>query len=688
MAFANPVSNIIVQSGTDTSLSGLSTVTGVTVTTIGTLIIYNLGTSGLSITGTLTINAGDTASREMLVCGQAGATQAFIDVHVRSGGTLNVGHRTTQGTSAVSSERYFPSIFEKAALDFGEGNTKAFAGQATLGAANSKGFLVVDGGGTLNWYGVINCCGGIGFDGIANDLSSPLPVGNANVNIVDGVWDARQVTERSGVGDQFLYSYTNNLNVDGFTWISNEAAGLGAALIILSQPVSFKRPNPVNTELAFTGSTSSANDLQLIFEDYSGIVGNDNGTDMTSATNNAVNTCVVTFLNSDKGSTLKFNTQDPGVSRILARQHVTGNCVNSAGANRIDAVLATVDKNGAITQAAISAGQFDLGQITVTEWNPPGGTTPPAPTYFSPSNTNDDLWSFYCYSYLGANRNRLNVLLRGAGGTHLEFIVADEPGITETDYNLTLAILAVDTLGVMFDRSRLEKVINVGVPSLPVPIVERSGELSDYGALNIVLDGLAAQPYECTATTLTVNPLATAKVQRVGVTEFTTGAAEAQQIVAAVVNGVIDGDLLFLIVVAAEVPSSTYNTPAGWTQLAANVLTGGTPNSHPGASIYARVASSEPATYTITTSTTFNTGHAGQMIAYRGADTTNIAGIVISSATSATGSPNAPAVTAAVGDVVLEIGLSDTGAQTWVSDSTGYDHIADTATTGGAGAGE
>ena len=118
LAFANPVDNIIIQSGNDTSLSGLSGVTGVTVTSFPNFTIYDLGTSGLAITGTLTINSSDTGGREMLVCGQSGTTQAFIDIDVRSGGTLNVGHRTNAGSEAYSSERFFPSIYEKAILSF------------------------------------------------------------------------------------------------------------------------------------------------------------------------------------------------------------------------------------------------------------------------------------------------------------------------------------------------------------------------------------------------------------------------------------------------------------------------------------------------------------------------------------------------------------------------------------------
>lgn len=678
MAFANPVSNIIVQSGTDTSLAGLSGVTGVTVTTIGTLIIYDLGTSGLAIDGTLTINSDDVSDREMLVAGQAGATQAFTDVDIRSGGVLNVGHRSIQGAVQYSSEQNFPSIYEKASIDFGEGNGKAFA--AGIGDNNGKPFLAVQRAGTLNWYGCINCCGGIGFDGISNTLSN-VGNGDAIVNILDGIWDARRTTERSGVGDQFMYTYTNAFTLDGFTVLSPEIATIGSALIVLFQPLLFKNYKPVMTELAFTGSTSSPNDLQFIIEDYPGIIGN-TGIDMTSATNNIVNTTTITFLNSGKGSTLDFNTQDPGASQLRAEQNIFGFVVDSLAADRDNCVVATEDKNNLIYQDNVVAGMFDLGNILMTRWTPPGGTTAPLAEHFNPSNTDDDLWDVYTYSFLGLGRDRKQTLLREIGGKLIEFIDPTDLKMVGKVYSTVNALSSISTLDEMYQMSKLFKVENVEIPSLPIPVVTPAGGTADYGDLNIDIDGLAASAYNCTPTILTINPSTIAKVNRGA---FTTSivTVEAQEITIDVPSNT-NGDLLVLIVGSSESGLSTYNIPAGWIQLYSEIAVGGTPTTVPAFDVYVRLADNEPASYLITTSTTYDTGHIAQMIVYDTVDNTDISAIVKANATGASGNPNAPSVVAGAKDMVLTIALADAGNQTRVSSPTGYNLIADTPTTGGA----
>jgi len=694
MAF-NLSGDIITQTGTNTSLAGIEDIAGVTLTNLGTLLIYDLGTLHFRVNGTQSINATDNGNREMMVIGTTG-TQDTIDIIVQNGGTLNIGHRTTGGTSAISSERFFPSIYEKANHDFGDSRTKSEPSQANLGATNAKGFLVVDAGGTFNWYGCVNCSGGIGFDGVAN-IDQP-PGSNSTVNILDGVWDARRITERGGVGDQFLYNYSFDVTVDGFTVISNESNTVGAALINLTT-TNFKGYVPINTELAFTGSTSSANDLQQVIENYGGIQGNTGGTDMTSATNNAVNTNQVKFLNSSKGSTLVFNTQNPGVNSIISVQTVVGSIVDPLGNPVENAVIATENVNGTISQANVVSGQFDLGEILLTEWNATTGTVPPTPTINNPSGTDDDLWSFYLYSFDGEDRSRLDVTLRDLGGKVIDFIQPKNLGV-ENSFAVTNSFSAIESYQDFHDAAKLLKINNVGLPDLRTNFVLTAGQTNDFGSLDIDIDGNASEAIAYDGSKLIINPFNSPNIKRIAQTSAIVESPEAQQITINTAGGINDNgmlsdqDVLVLVVATAQGRIVNFNTPAGWNVTSAEYLVanGTTPPSRPSVIVYTKEvtsAATEPATVTVDTSTSVNTGLTAQMILYRGIDTSNILDTARIVRRATTGNAQQNNITTATdGAMVLQIAIKDSGEQTLVSAPTGYSNVLTTATTGGAGTGE
>lgn len=82
--------SIITQSGTDTDISGLGGITGVTTTTVGDRNYYNLGTLKLLITGTLTHDP----DAECILTTVTGTGNPAIEV---STGTYNFGIETTSG---------------------------------------------------------------------------------------------------------------------------------------------------------------------------------------------------------------------------------------------------------------------------------------------------------------------------------------------------------------------------------------------------------------------------------------------------------------------------------------------------------------------------------------------------------------------------------------------------------------
>lgn len=126
---------VITQTGTDTDLTGLSGLTGVTrfgyVTTGSeTFYIYDIGTNRLDIEGDLTINP----EYNMLLTNCPTGTLPNMSINVRSTGTLTLGVKTVSGTA-----------------------TKYTIGTAIVtteqGDLNASGSFHVESGGTIEGYG-------------------------------------------------------------------------------------------------------------------------------------------------------------------------------------------------------------------------------------------------------------------------------------------------------------------------------------------------------------------------------------------------------------------------------------------------------------------------------------------------------------------------------------------------------
>lgn len=684
--------SVVDQTGTNTSLSGLDAISGVTLLSTSNLNIYDMGTLRLNVEGTLTISGtSDAATREMLVVGVSGATQN-VDINIADGGTLIVGSLDTQGTVDFNQEQFWPSIYEDAATDFGDGN-----GNISNDGGTSDAFINVEGGGRLEWYGCINSTGGMRFKG-ANDGSS---TDEAQVVIRGGVLDARRLTERgSGEADQFIYNYSDELDIQppngdtvGFTILTMTTTGTnekGLAIIQLGEPIALQGFRPVFSSQALGGSNSAPVGLSYTVEDYTGIIGisGSDNIDLRSASSNATNNSVITFLNSVKGSVLNLATQDPAYDSIEARQTVRGSLVDSVGTARTDATLGTQNKNSVITSDAIDvSGNFALGDILLTEWD---DSNPPSPTHNNPSNTDDDLWSFYVYSYLGLDRNRIDVRLRGVGGTDVDFIAPTDTAIAETTRTTTDAYTAISDLSRLYDRSKSYKVSNIGDPSLPVPMATAAGNAVDLGALNLIVDGDAASAYAFATDTITITPNQAPQANRIGATTAIVESPEDDEITIAFPGGIADDDVAYIIVGHAESEDNAWNTPAGWTIPTGltEVQTGGTPASIPGVSVFRRVLSSDSGSVTITNAGTNVSGIVAQMIVYREADTTTPEDTNPTTATGTTGDPDPPSITTANnGSMVLAIAFGDE-EQTVASAPAGYSNLVTTVTVDGGDEGD
>jgi len=134
------------------------------------------------------------------------------------------------------------------------------------------------------------------------------------------------------------------------------------------------------------------------------------------------------------------------------------------------------------------------------------------------------------------------------------------------------------------------------------------------------------------------------------------------QLIISVPSGTVNGDGLILAIAVRGGSGTTVNTPAGWTQeLTQNQGTG------PRLSIFRRVASSEPANYTVTWSGgSFDA--AGGIYAAQGSDTTTLVDASGSQGNASSASVTAPTITTTVADCLLLFFGAAQAGPTWTAD--------------------
>ncbi len=142
--------SVITQSGTDTSLSGLSAIAGVTTSTEGKVTRYNIGVLTLSVTGTLTV-CGSGVFEQLAWLGDA--NNDVTDISVSASGVLTIGVLQANPKDYLYNYGY-PALVEL------RDSASDSSGQDNSGA---KAALYVSSSATCNVYGqVITLRGGLG----------------------------------------------------------------------------------------------------------------------------------------------------------------------------------------------------------------------------------------------------------------------------------------------------------------------------------------------------------------------------------------------------------------------------------------------------------------------------------------------------------------------------------------------
>jgi len=476
----------ITQTGTDTDLSGLASIAGVNTITTGTgdniYTVYEVGNRNLVINGTLTLNV----QTEKIIFGTSAPFNSFL-----VNGTFNIEGRIISGGVTRDLSKEFANI------------TRFTTSRSNVADAG----LVVNNGGTLNWYG----------GGLRTSQSSYFQPGS---NIL---LDFAEFNVQHAASTDFqIRSSSTNLTINNLvtngTFILYRDPG---------QPIKNVRgiQNPF-TVMTY-GEPTGTSDL-ITYEDYQG-EGNDadisfidsSYTDMVNA-NNGSATKVGLFKNFSTGGTnrhrglvkiykdVQFNFQNAlGNSiqdvRYFVRDTDNGNRSNTSFSNDLaDNVYSGVSAASGLT----TVDRLLLAVVNKTDNN---YFHPLPSSYFDYRNKNGDDSDvfdlhFWHYNYL---YGVTSPPLKGVGNLVLDWTLFDDTNISETNIATVQAYSALNSLEQLFDRAKAWKIelANIEYPTISTSVITTDGSTLNLGAQNLVVDGSAPSAFEINtgASTITIN---------------------------------------------------------------------------------------------------------------------------------------------------------------------------------------
>ena len=469
------------QTGTDTDLSGLSSVNGVTVTTFNDLVVYECDNSvELTVAGTLTI---DPEFETVIMERTPGANNNALVV--LNGGTLNIGTNNTENS------------FERAP----QGDAIIFENVSTNNAfnfnANWANFRV-DSGGTLNWRG-----GTIYSNGVIEIAAGST----VNIESQNCIMHGRD-SNNSGNAPQ-IRQRSVNTNITGLTTID-------FTLTMIGIPSEFSGYNPIHAAKGIDMSNNSTSNSFYPVRDY--VAGQGNEVDAGMKT-----TTWLRFINCSLGSDLIVQSQNPGAGSdqdglVETRQEVTytiteqdgtpiENCRifcrdtdngNRAGANEVGTSASYIPDetyNGLTNASGVLAFTTDGGVLLAVEYHgDEAGTT----TFdFDSRGKNDDRtdrfdFGFAAYGFLPAVQE---LELKGNGGNLQTFVLFADTGTEETNEATVAAYTELNDGNEFYDAcqewlaSDSDNMEEVGLGNA---LAVRSGMSIDLGVYDLVIDSGAA----------------------------------------------------------------------------------------------------------------------------------------------------------------------------------------------------
>ena len=455
MSFSE-ASGIITQTGTDTDLSGLSGVSGVTVVDNGSHKTYHIDGKALIISGTLTIDP-------QVECLLFERQDLFIN------GTLNFGI-----TSVIGGATRYSRAIGLISHDAGYVN------------------FTVNSAGTLNWNGgAMKLMGGCDFkDG-------------SNVSITNGIIIAiNSVSQR-------LRMNTDNCSVDGLSIDGN------CRFDVFKTFVKFDRYNPGFTTAGIiqkVGSTHGGTDDPLVLTDFDaqGIEspnGDFLGSSYRATKIEFVNMGFTGDFNISHDSTggasavstlykdIKLKIVDTDISDIEGAKYWTTDKNNGSrfsgtavwrGSQNADETFSSdrvytgsTDSNGEATERLLTRACYG-GASPSGVYN--GSTTI---DYRGETTDNTDVFNFYVASY-AHTLNNVSPSCLGTGVLEQQVVLFSDVFLTESDKTIVDGYTEINTPEKFYDRAKAHLVDNFAGET--ATIVSRNGNTINIGSYDLDVD--------------------------------------------------------------------------------------------------------------------------------------------------------------------------------------------------------
>lgn len=404
-------SGLITQTGTDTNLSALGSVAGVTNITNGTKTSYFIGNNRLVVNGTLTF---DPRFEEVLL--GSGIT-AYPQVSVAVGGVLNIGIDIT-----VNSVNFFPQCTAFVIPSFqtaigGESADTLYSAFRVLGTCNHK-------------YGAIYLRGPVG-------LGSSATVGTYKSFSKSASFISLGLAGSATALECHIRQYSNSTDINGLVtkglWFS-----------ILGAPTQLKGLEPYQGIFAYVSSSASVSQTFVAIRDYPGNLGNlydaafrlptvwmrfvncGVGSSLVSAGNDAYssgsNNCGIHEIRQEFTATVKDVAGSPVTSGgIYFRDRNNGNrCVYNTsffGASQPN-YTNDIEYSSAFNGSGVASITANGGVLTCVNWRNVSGLRAEnnQKDYRGENNSATDNWVCRVRSY-GKLFSDVSVILRGVGGS-------------------------------------------------------------------------------------------------------------------------------------------------------------------------------------------------------------------------------------------------------------------------------
>jgi len=466
---------VITQTGTDTSLSGLNGVSGVTTFSQGGRSIYRLGNRQLVVSGTLTHDP----ETEMLFFEDYGA-----EIAMRITGTYTLGsYDSTTG-------RYSSGT----ALRFGRNSDSNYL--------EAQSDVYIDTTGTMEWYGGV--------------IHSDRQFTNY------GTWNTYSKEAK-------LIAYTNirknirqrgTCNIDGFV-SSDFIFG------VIVNPNKLANWSPYSqVEKGFNISTSAPDNVYAVAENFdpSGLAG-----EHTNFWQDKWGRFINCFTGSDlnivglqpdhpenKGlfevrQKVRLKYLDTNLSSLdgIKVSMTDTNNSNRLGANQINSNSSyTSDRSYTGTS---SSGEIlfdtDGGVLVAVHWRTTGGVSGTALAgnnkvdYRGLTNNSNDNFTFYSCGY-EYQINATTKALKGANGEDLEVVMIPDFSITESTKATVDAYTTLDNAAELYDRAKAYLYDNFAGEA--ATYVSRDGTAINAGSYDLVIDATAASAFAVSGNTITI----------------------------------------------------------------------------------------------------------------------------------------------------------------------------------------